>query len=129
MGKVAENARERSELIIHGASVAAGATAATSVLPGADAVAIMPIQIAMVTAVSREYGITPSASIMKSTIYASLGQMLGKAGSSLLLRFTPVAGNVVRGSVAFAVTEALGKLLLERLEEEGGVDEEGDPGL
>jgi uncharacterized protein (DUF697 family) len=113
--------RERSELIIHGASVAAGAAAALSLVPGSDSVAIMPIQVAMVAGIAREYGIEPSASLVKSTLYASLGSVTGKAGAGLLLRWTPVAGNVIRAGVAAGVTEAIGRMVLKRLEEGGGL--------
>lgn len=108
--------RQKCEMYIHAASVAAGAAAAGSVVPGADSVAIMPIQIAMIAAVAREYGVELSGSLVKSTMYASFGSVMGRAGSGLLLRWTPIAGNVVRAGVAFSVTEALGRLVLERLE-------------
>lgn len=108
--------RQRSEFIINGAAAAAGGAAAMAVVPGSDSVAIMPIQVAMVAAVAREYGIQPSASLVKSTIYASLGSIVGKASAGLLLRWTPIAGNLVRASVAFSVTQALGRMVLERLE-------------
>jgi uncharacterized protein (DUF697 family) len=108
--------KRRSELIINAAATAAGGAAAMSVVPGSDSVAIMPIQVAMVAAVAREYGIEPSASLVKSTIYASLGSIVGKAGAGLLLRWTPVAGNLVRASVAFSVTQALGRMVLDRME-------------
>lgn len=113
--------RERSEIIIHGAALAAGAAAAVSVVPGSDSVAIMPIQVAMVAGVAREYGIEPSASLVKSTIYASLGSIVGKAGAGLLLRWVPVAGNAVRASVAFSVTEGIGRMILQRLEDGKGL--------
>jgi len=108
--------RKRCELIVHASSVAAGGAAAAMLVPGADSVAIMPIQVAMVTAVAREYGIAPSASLVKSTVYASLGSIVGKAGAGLLTKWTPIAGNLVRASVAFSVTEALGHLVLDRLD-------------
>lgn len=85
--------------------------------------AIMPIQVAMVTAVSREYGVPVSAGVIKSTVYASLGSIVGKAGAGILLRWTPIAGNAVRASVAFGVTQALGRLLLERLESGGSLED------
>lgn len=118
--------KQKCELIIHGASVAAAGAAAATIVPGADSVAIMPIQIAMVAAVSREYGIELSASVVRSTVYASLGSIVGKAGAGILLRWTPIAGNVVRASVAFSVTQALGRLLLERLEEGKGLGPDPD---
>jgi uncharacterized protein (DUF697 family) len=108
--------RARCETIVHASAVAAGAAASVALIPGSDAVAIMPIQVAMVAAVAKEYGIEPSGSLVKSTIYASLGSIVGKAGAGLLLRWTPVAGNTIRAGVAFGVTEALGKIVLDRLE-------------
>ena len=111
-----DDVRRKCELIIHGASAAAGAAAAATLVPGADSVAIMPIQVAMVAALSKEHGIALSASLAKSTVYASLGSIVGKAGAGLLLRWTPVAGNLIRASVAFSVTEALGHMVLQRLE-------------
>ena len=108
--------RERSELIIHGAAVAAAGTAASTVIPGSDSVLIMPIQVGMVAAVAHQYGIEPTASLLRSTVYAALGSIVGKAGAGVFLRWIPVAGNVVRASVAFSVTEALGQLILKRLE-------------
>jgi uncharacterized protein (DUF697 family) len=113
---VARDLHKRCELIIHSASVAAAGAAAVSLVPGSDAVAIMPIQVAMVATLAREHGISPSASLIKSTVYATLGSIVGKAGAGLLLRWTPVAGNAIRAGVAFSVTEGLGRLVLERLE-------------
>ena len=112
----AARGRAPCETLVDAATVAAGAAASVALIPGSDAVAIMPIQVAMVAAVAREYGIEPSASLVKSVIYASLGSILGKAGAGFLVRWTPVAGNTVRAAVAFGVTEALGKLVLDRLE-------------
>ena len=112
----AKKVRQKCELIIHGSAAAAGAAAAATLVPGADSVAIMPIQVAMVAALSKEHGIALSSSLAKSTVYASLGSIVGKAGAGLLLRWTPVAGNLIRASVAFSVTEALGHMVLERLE-------------
>lgn len=108
--------RERSELIIHGAAIGAAGTAASTVIPGSDSVMIMPIQVGMVAAIAHQYGIEPSSSLLRSTVYAALGSIVGKAGAGIFLRWVPVAGNVIRGSVAFSVTEALGQMILKRLE-------------
>ena len=96
-----ERRRARCETIVHASSVAAGAAASVALIPGSDAVAIMPIQVAMVAAIAREHGIEPSASLVRSVIYASLGSIVGKAGAGLLVRWTPIAGNTVRAGVAF----------------------------
>jgi len=108
--------RERSEMIVHLAAAAAAGASAMAIIPGSDALAIMPIQVVMVAAVANEYGIKPSSSLIKSTMYASLGSVIGKGGSRLLARWTPIAGNVVRAGVAFGVTEGLGRMAIERLE-------------
>ncbi|MBT8404289.1 MAG: DUF697 domain-containing protein [Gemmatimonadetes bacterium] len=107
---------ERCEWIVNGASAAAAAAAAIAPLPGSDSVAIMPIQVAMVAGLAREYDIEVSTALVKSTIYASLGSITGRAGAGLLLRWTPFAGNLVRGGVAAGVTQTMGRMILDRLE-------------
>ena len=113
--------RRRCETIVHASSTAAAAAASVTIVPGSDSVAIMPIQVAMVAAMAKEYGMDLSASLVKSVVYASLGSIAGKAGAGLLTRLVPVAGNLVRASVAFSVTEGLGYLVLERLEKGEGL--------
>ncbi len=113
--------RRRCETIIHASSAVAAAAATGTFVPGADSVAIMPVQVAMVAALANEHGIAPSSSIVKSVVYASLGSIVGKAGAGVLLRWVPVAGNLVRASVALSVTEALGHMVLERLEKGEGL--------
>lgn len=123
MSETGRTPKQRAELIIQGASIAAGAAAVASPIPGSDGLTIMPIQVAMVTAVCREYGIPISSGAVRSIVYASLGSIVGKAGAGLLLRWTPIAGNSIRASVAYGVTSGLGRLLIERLE--SGEDVEG----
>jgi uncharacterized protein (DUF697 family) len=105
----------RCELIVTGASGAAAIAAGASVFPGADAAILMPIQISMVVALSREFGVAPSESLITSTVYATVAQAFGKSGAGLLLRWTPVAGSIVRGGVAATMTQAIGRLAIERL--------------
>ena len=113
--------RRRCETIVHASSVAAAAAASVTIIPGSDSVAIMPIQVAMVAALAKEYDLDLSTSLVKSVVYASLGSIAGRAGAGLRTRFIPIAGNLVRASVAFSVTEALGHLVLERLEKGEGL--------
>lgn len=116
----------RCEMIVHGATVTAALAAGASVFPGSDAAVLMPIQITMVVALSREYGVEPTESLFTSTIYATLGQAFGKAGAGLLLRWTPIVGTVVRGVVAGTVTQAIGQLAIERLSAERGSADDVD---
>lgn len=106
---------QRCELIIAGASGTAAIAAGAAVFPGADAALLLPIQISMVVALSREFGVAPSESLLTSTVYATVAQAFGKSTAGLLLRWTPVAGSVVRGGVAATMTVAVGRLAVERL--------------
>ncbi len=108
--------RKRCSAIIHAASLAAGAAAGVAVIPGSDAVIIMPIQVAMVAALAKEFGIRPSESLIRAAVYTTLGQILGKSGASLAMRWIPLGGNLIRASVAASVTEGLGWMLVDRLE-------------
>lgn len=111
----------RCAAIIHGAAAAAAGAGALTVVPGADAVAIAPVQVAMVTALANEFDVPVTEAALRSTIYASLGTIVGKGGAGLLLRWVPIAGNVVRASVAASVTEALGWTVVKRLKEGGAL--------
>lgn len=106
----------RCAVIIHGAAAAASGAAAISLIPGSDAMAIMPIQIAMIAALAKEFGQDVSGAAIRSTMYASLGRIVGQGGAGLLLRWTPVAGQFIRAGVAASVTEGLGWTAYKRLE-------------
>ncbi len=112
---------KRCAIIIHGASAAAGTAAATTVIPGSDAVAIAPVQVAMIVALADEFGVPFTESAVRSTLYATLGKIVGKGGAGLLLRWLPVYGNAVRASVAVSVTQALGWTIVKKLKAGGGV--------
>lgn len=105
----------RCEVIIGGASTAAALAAGGAVFPGSDAAILLPIQVAMVVALSREFGVRPSDSLITSTVYATVAQAFGKSSAGLLLRWTPIAGSAVRAGVAATMTQAVGRLAIERL--------------
>ena len=110
---------KRCAAIIHGASAAAGVAAAGAIVPGSDAVAIAPVQVAMITALADEYEIPWTDAAVRSTLYASLGTIVGKGGANLVLRWVPVYGNVIRAVVAASVTEALGWAVVQKLRTDG----------
>ena len=109
----------RCATIIHGASAAAGAAAAGAIVPGSDAVAIAPLQVGMITALADEFDIPVTDAAVRSTLYASLGTIVGKGGANLVLRWVPVYGNLIRGVVAASVTEALGWAVVQKLRTDG----------
>lgn len=109
----------RCATIIHGASAAAGAAAAGAIIPGSDAVAIAPVQVGMITALADEFDVHWTDAAVKSTLYASLGTIVGKGGANLVLRWVPVYGNLIRAVVAASVTEALGWAVVQKLRTDG----------
>jgi len=108
--------RQECERIIHAASTAAAVVGGATVLPGADAVFIMPVQVGMVVALARAYEIPVTQSMARSVIYASFGQIIGRGSSRLLAGLVPGIGNLIRGGVAFGLTEAIGWSVVEQLE-------------
>ncbi len=109
----------RCAVVIHSASTAAGVAAAASVIPGSDYVAIAPLQVGMIVALADEFGVPYTESAVRSTLYAALGGIMGKSASSILLRWVPVYGNVVRAGVAASVTEALGWTVVKKFQAGG----------
>lgn len=109
----------RCATIIHGASAAAGAAAAGAIVPGSDAVAIAPVQVGMITALADEFDVHWTDAAVRSTLYASLGTIVGKGGANLVLRWVPVYGNLIRAVVAASVTEALGWAVVQKLRTDG----------
>ncbi len=110
---------KRCAVIIHGASATAGAAAAATIIPGSDSVAIMPVQVAMITALADEFDIPWTDSAVRAALYASLGRIVGKGGAGLLLRWVPVYGNAIRAVVAASVTETLGWAVVQKLRTDG----------
>lgn len=108
--------RRECELIINGASMAAGAVGAgLAQLPGADAVIIMPIQVAMIVGLGRVFGLKVSQSAARSAAYATLGTIVGRGASTLLARRIPGIGNLVNAGVAGGVTQLLGRTVMQQM--------------
>ena len=97
-----------AHVVVHGASSLSALIAATTLVPGSDAVLIMPIQVGMVVCLAKIHGREVSGSLLRSAATASVGQILGKGLSRTLLRYIPGPGNLIRASVAGGVTEVLG---------------------
>ena len=112
---------KRCAAIIHTASAAAATAAAAMVVPGSDSVAIAPIQVAMITVLADEFDVHWTDAAVKSTLYATLGTMVGKGSANLVLRWVPVYGNVIRATVAISVTQALGWAVVRKLRRDGGL--------
>ena len=113
---VHKSCSDRCRLIIAASSALAATAAAVSFSTTADAVVIVPIQVGMVVAVAHEYGVSPSEAALRSTVYASLGQILGKGVAQIAIRAIPGVGNAIRAATAGTVTAGVGWTVVNRLE-------------
>jgi uncharacterized protein (DUF697 family) len=94
--------------VIATASAAAAATAAIPI-PVADAVALAPIQMAMMGRIAAIYGLEMQA-MLSGTAIAQMGaQIAGKALARSFIKLIPGAGSAINATVAFALTGATGE--------------------
>ena len=93
-------------------SAALAATAAAVSLPFSDAVAIVPIQIGMITGISLRFGIEGTSDklvpLASSVIGCVAATAAGRIIAGQLLKLVP-GGSVVTGGVAAALTTGLGE--------------------
>lgn len=100
--------REMARKTVGTAAAAAAITAATP-LPVSGAVALAPIQLGMMGRIAAVYDLELT-SMMSAGALAQLGvQFTGQAAARELLKLIPVAGNVINGGVASALTLAIGE--------------------
>jgi uncharacterized protein (DUF697 family) len=92
-----------------GQAAAAAAVAAASPLPVADAVALAPIQLAMMGRISTIYDLELTTMLSGSALAQLATQVTGQALARSFLKLIPGAGNAINGSVAFALTAAVGE--------------------
>ena len=103
--------RRKAHFIIHSASTAAaGVGAGMAQLPFPDATVLLPIQTAMV--IKLEQGAA------KALATQFLAQKAGQMTARFLAGKLPVAGNIVNGSTAAAITESYGWLIAKEFSEE-----------
>jgi uncharacterized protein (DUF697 family) len=78
--------KENCSLIIHGAAAAAAVPGAgLAQLPMADHVVIVPIQLAMVIALGKVFGIEVTESVAKSMVLTGAATLVGHATSQVLV--------------------------------------------
>ncbi|MEE3449449.1 MAG: GTPase [Acutalibacteraceae bacterium] len=111
-----EYKRQKSHKITAGAAASSAAAAAVPI-PLADAALLIPIQIAMISAITSTYQIRLSKSIMMSMVTSTLGAsgatLAGRAITGSLAKLLPgigtVAGTAINAATAAALTTALGE--------------------
>lgn len=111
--------------IIHTASVAAAATAA-SPIPFSDAALLIPIQTTMITGLYKANGANISRGVVDGALKATIVSSLGKSLAGNLLKLIPgvgtIAGGTLNAGVSVAFTEALGFAVVSELRGADNVD-------
>lgn len=100
-----------------GLSAAAAAATCFIPIPFSDAVMLVPEQVAMIARITSIYGLSVDKATISGVVSATIGTagatVLGKTVVSGILKLIPgagsVAGGVISGSVAAAITAALGE--------------------
>jgi uncharacterized protein (DUF697 family)/ethanolamine utilization protein EutP (predicted NTPase) len=119
-----EMKKKAAGAIIHSAGASALATGMIPI-PGADAPILATIQTAMLGSLAVLYNIKSEA--LKTVIGPALAQVLGVATANSLIKLIPGLGNIVAGTVAASITEALGWLAQTYLEACALAKLQGDP--
>jgi uncharacterized protein (DUF697 family) len=102
-------------------AVTAASAAAATPIPFAHAVALVPIQVAMLAGISRALGLALDQAAVQAVAAAALGctasTLGGRALAAGLLKLVPgvgsVVGGVINSAVAASVTRMLGEAYLE----------------
>ena len=113
----------RARALIYSKAVVAAAVAAIPI-PVADVAVILPLQLAMVTAIGALYGVDVSwrrAVELLTTLGAGIGL---REAARQLVKLVPGWGSAVSAGIAFGGTAALGELAMLLFKNEVGLDPE-----
>ena len=113
----------RARALIYSNAVVAAAVAAIPI-PVADVLVILPLQLAMVTAIGSLYGVDVSwrrAVELLTTLGAGIGL---REAARQLVKLVPGWGSAVSAGIAFGGTAALGELAMLLFKNEVGLDPE-----
>ena len=102
--------KKHSHKIVVGAATSAAGIAATPI-PFSDAIAIVPIQVAMLAGISATFGLSVDESFLTTVVGSILtgagGTLAGRAIVTSLLKFVPGVGSVTGGALAATTAAAL----------------------
>lgn len=121
--KVSEELKvNRARAIVAGSALTAGGVGAAPI-PFADAAALVPLQVTMLTSIALVFGVEMSATTIATLVSAYVGSggavLAGRTLVANLLKLFPGAGSVVGGAIsgatAAALTAALGEAFVRAL--------------
>jgi uncharacterized protein (DUF697 family) len=117
-----ETPKQKANKAVHTAALGAATVAATPI-PFADAIALMPIQTAMIVQIYRAYGKKVSKGMVQGVLKSTT---LGRSLAGNLFKLVPGAGSILGGAisagVAVSVTEAIGQVLIKEFEDGNAID-------
>lgn len=120
-----ETPKQKANKAVHTAALGAATVAATPI-PFADAVALMPIQTAMIVQIYRAYGKKVSKGMVQGVLKSTFATTLGRSLAGNLFKLVPGAGSILGGAisagVAVSVTEAIGQVLIKEFEDGNATD-------
>jgi uncharacterized protein (DUF697 family) len=99
----------RANRIIHGAAtVAAGLGGALAQVPGASSAPITVVQLAMVQQVAETYGCQVTRAMVMGYCIKQTASLVGVKLATEAIGVVPFAGNAIKSTIAFTMTESIG---------------------
>ena len=104
-----EDQRKKCNVIIHSAAASASAAGAgLAQIPLGDSAVITPIQVAMIIALGKVFGIRVTEGAAKGILGGAAASVVGRGVSQVLVGWIPGIGNAINTATAAAVTETIG---------------------
>ena len=111
--------RKKVHLIIHAASsAAAGIGSGMAPLPISDSVALLPIQTAMIVALAKVFNLKLTEGAAKAMATQFMAQQAGQMITRFATGKIPIAGSIINGTTAAAITEAYGWSIVKEFSSE-----------
>lgn len=121
--KIPENQKKKCNVIIHGASVAAGGVGTgLAQIPLADNALIAPIQIGMIIALGKVFDQEISKTAAQVILGGAAASTVGRGISQVLVGWIPGVGNAINTATAAAVTEAVGWMVVDNFSKNAYID-------
>ena len=109
---MSKDQKKKCHGIIHTATVAAGAAGAIPI-PLSDAIPIGGAQVAMIVGLGKVFDRTISQAVAQSIAGVGLASFVGRTIFTSAAKLIPVAGSIVGGATAAAITEGLGWVIAD----------------
>ncbi|MDD3141620.1 MAG: GTP-binding protein [Lachnospiraceae bacterium] len=112
--KLTDEQKKQCNIVIHGASAAAGAAGTgLAQIPLADNTIITPIQIAMIIKLGTIFGHKVTKGAASGIISSVAAAFVGRNVSQILVGWIPGVGNAVNTVTGAGITEAIGWLAVK----------------